>query len=172
MGIILPVNDSCRIESDSHQWIVAQRYGDNWTARTFWQNLAAAAGDCVFLGLAKPDDVAAIQPFIDRLEHAISRVSILASGRETSDLDADLGSLWRVNAKVNKETPRLHWVLTCRDIENPDSNRRETMGTYRQLGYALRQCLLMRFRQTESFETLEAIADEIEKHASKSALAL
>lgn len=172
MGIILPVNDSCRIESDNSQWVVMQRCGDNWVARTFWQCLASAALDCVFLGLAKPNDMVAIQPFVDRLAQAISRVAALAAGRETGDLDADLGSLWRVSAKGNPETSRLHWVLTCRDTENPDSNRRTTMGAYRRLGYALRQCLLMRLRQANSFDSLEAIADEIEKFALKPSMAI
>ncbi len=161
MGIILPVNDRCRIEADSNQWIVMQRCRDDWTARTFWQDLAAAALDCRLLGLASREELEVFQPFVDRLGRATSRLSALAEGRETGDLDADLGSCWRVSAESNPETPRRHWLLTCHEPDKTDANRRETMGNYRRLDYALRQCLLMRLRQSGRFETLETIADEI-----------
>lgn len=172
MGIILPVNDGCRIESDSIQWIVMQRISDDWRARTFWQDLAPAARDCVFLGLATRADLKAVKPFVDRLEQSISRMSALAVGLERDDLDADLGSLWRVRAKKINDLPRLHWVLSCYDIESADANHRLTMGTYRRLDYALRQCLLMRLRRSDSFDSLESIADEIEKFVSGTPMAL
>lgn len=165
MGIVLPVNDRCRIESDIYQWIVTRRNGENWQALTFWQDLGAAARDCVFLDLATPAEAAALTPFIDRLNRQFERLTTLAVSHPAlmrQGFVADLGSDWSISATSHEDTARRpHWDIICNTPDAATTRKRQVMGTFRTLHFALRSALMQRFRRSDGFDSLETIGDEI-----------